>query len=288
MSAIERLTLRGMNMDLAADVAGPVDGPPILFLHGGGQTRQSWGKAVIQASDRGFRAIAPDLRGHGDSGWSPDGRYDLAVFADDLRCVLAQLERPPVLVGASLGGIMGMVVAAADPAAIRALVLVDISATIDMDGANEVIAFMNAGSEGFGSIEAAADAVSAYLPHRDKPRGSRGLAKNLRQRDGRWYWHWDPAFMSMVMDPKQQADGPTMLETAARGLTIPTLLIRGGRSRIVTEEGARAFLAMVPHADYVPIDGAHHMVAGEANDAFNDAVFRFADRQVEGTAQADC
>lgn len=287
MSAIERQTLRGADVDLAADVTGPVDGQPILFLHGSGQTRQSWGKALVEAGRHGFRALSMDLRGHGDSGWSPDGRYDLTVFADDLRAVLAQLDRSPVVVGASLGGIVGMIVAAADPAAIRALVLVDITATVDMEGANEVIAFMNAGSDGFASIEEAAAAVSAYLPHRDKPQSSRGLAKNLRQRGARWYWHWDPAFMTMGVDAKQEAEGPTVLETAARGLTIPTLLIRGGRSRIVTEEGVRVFLEMVPHADYVHIDGAHHMVAGDANDAFNDAVFRFADRQVEGSAQAD-
>ena len=279
MSAIERLTLRGTDVDLAADATGPLDGQPLLFLHGSGQTRQSWGKALIEAARHGFRATAMDLRGHGDSSWSPDGCYDLNVFADDLRAVLTQMDRPPVVVGASLGGIVAMIVAAADPAAIRALVLVDITATVDMEGANEVIAFMSAGADGFESVEAAADAVSAYLPHRDKPRSSKGLAKNLRQRGERWYWHWDPAFMTMGGDVKQQAEGPTVLETAARGLTIPTLLIRGGRSRIVTEEGARAFMEMVPHADYAHIEGAHHMVAGDANDAFNDAVFAFVDRQ---------
>lgn len=279
--------LRGAHVSLAADMTGPADGPPILFLHGGGQTRQSWRKALTEAGQRGFRAISIDLRGHGDSDWSPDGSYSLSIFADDLRAVLAGLDRPPVVVGASLGGIIGMVVAGADPDAVRALVLVDISATINAEGAKEVIAFMQAGSEGFASIAEAAAAVSAYLPHRDKPQSSQGLAKNLRQRGERWYWHWDPAFMTMDMDANEQAEGPAVLEMAARGLTIPTLLIRGGRSRIVTEEGARAFLEMVPHADYVHIDGAHHMVAGDANDAFNDAVFAFADRQVEVSSQAD-
>lgn len=279
--------LRGAHVSLAAEMTGPADGPPILFLHGGGQTRQSWRKALAEAGRRGFRAISVDLRGHGDSDWSPDGSYSLSIFADDLRAVLAQLDRPPVLVGASLGGIIGMIVAGADADAIRALVLVDISATINVEGAKEVIAFMQAGSEGFASIAEAANAVSAYLPHRDKPQSIQGLAKNLRQRGERWYWHWDPAFMTMDMDTNEQAEGSAVLETAARSLTIPTLLIRGGRSRIVTKEGARAFMEMVPHADYVHIDGAHHMVAGDANDAFNDAVFRFADRQVERSAQAD-
>ncbi|MCI4592371.1 alpha/beta hydrolase [Sphingobium sp. BYY-5] len=279
MSEIERLTLRGTNVDLAADAIGPADGQPVLFLHGSGQTRQSWGKALLEAARHGYRAISMDLRGHGDSGWSPDGQYSLTVFADDLRTVLAALDQPPVIVGASLGGLVAMIVAAADPSAIRALVLVDITAHVDMDGAQEVIAFMSAGADGFASVEDAADAVAAYLPHRERPASSKGLARNLRLRDGRYYWHWDPAFMSMGADPKQQAEGPSVLEMAARDLTIPTLLIRGGRSRIVTEEGARAFMELVPHADYVHIDGAHHMVAGDANDAFNDAVIAFVDRQ---------
>lgn len=180
-----------------------------------------------------------DLRGHGDSDWSPDGRYDLSIFVDDLRAVLTSLERPPVIVGASLGGLVAMLLAAAEPAAIRALVLVDITATIDMTGANEVIAFMGAGAQGFASIEDAARAVAAYLPHRDRPASSNGLARNLRLRGDRYFWHWDPAFMSMGADAGGQVEGPSVLETAARGLTIPTLLIRGGRSRIVTEEGAR-------------------------------------------------
>lgn len=279
MTQTERLILRGSNVDLAADAMGPADGPLILFLHGSGQTRQSWGKAVIGAAKKGYRAISLDLRGHGDSGWSPDGRYDMTVFVDDLRAILATFDRPPVIVGASLGGLVAMITAAADPAAIRALILVDITATVDMDGANEVMAFMSAGAEGFSSLEEASQAVAAYLPHRDKPRNPAGLARNLRQRDGRWYWHWDPAFMTMGADARHTTQGPSILESAARGLTIPTLLIRGGRSRIVTDESARAFLEMVPHADYAHIDGAHHMVAGDANDAFNDAVFAFIDKQ---------
>ena len=65
------------------------------------------------------------------------------------------------------------------------------------------------------------------------------------------------------------------LEAAARKVTIPTLLIRGGRSRIVSEAGVREFRDLVPHAEFVDISDAHHMVAGDANDAFNDAVLGF-------------
>lgn len=271
---IERVTFRGAGVELAGDAMGPADGIPVLFLHGSGQTRQSWGKALSEAAKRGYRAISLDLRGHGDSGWSPDGRYLLSIFADDLRVVLDQIGQPPVVVGASLGGLAAMLIAAEAPERMRALVLVDITQRPTAEGAQHVIEFMGSGMEGFESLEAAADAVAAYLPHRKRPRDTKGLERNLRERDGRWYWHWDPAFMSMGQDENAKTGGDR-LDAAARGLDLPVLLVRGGKSRIVTEESVREFLDLVPHADFADIAHADHMVAGDANDAFNGAVFEF-------------
>jgi pimeloyl-ACP methyl ester carboxylesterase len=162
-------------------------------------------------------------------------------------------------------------------------VLVDITARVEKSGANEVIAFMDSAPNGFGSLEEAAEAVAAYLPHRPRPKNTEGLKRNLRLRNGRYHWHWDPAFMRMGRDASGnlKADQPHRLQNLARAIDIPTLLIRGSRSRIVSEAGAREFLDMVPHAEFVDIAGAHHMVAGDANDAFNTAVFNFIDRQVD-------
>ncbi len=283
MEAVEQMTIRGAGLDLAADAAGPAGARTVLFLHGSGQTRQSWGSALQQAARRGYRAIAPDLRGHGDSGWSPDGDYTLPRFADDLREVVGQIGGAPILVGASLGGMIGMLIGAAPPPALRALVLVDVTPRIEMDGAREVSSFMESAPEGFASLQEAADAVAAYLPHRPRPSSTKGLERNLRLRGGRYYWHFDPAFMRMGKNAvsRPQTGEPTPLEIAARALKIPVLLIRGGRSRIVSDDSAREFLQMVPHAEHVDIAEAHHMVAGDANDAFNDAVFHFIDRQYD-------
>jgi len=280
MMAIERLTIPGSGLQLAADATGAADAPAILFLHGSGQTRQSWGTALAQAAKRGYRAVSLDLRGHGDSEWSPDGKYSLDSFVADVRQVIGHIGGEPVLVGASLGGIVGMLIAAAPSPPMRALVLVDITPRVEERGAREVTAFMDSAPNGFASLEEAADAVSAYLPHRQRPKDTSGLKRNLRLRDGRYYWHWDPAFMEMGRDA--EFSGPNPLETAARALNIPTLLIRGGRSRIVSQEGVREFREMVPHAEFIDISGAHHMVAGDANDAFNDAVFTFVDKQIAG------
>lgn len=281
MEAVERLDFRGAGLNLAADAAGPQDADVILFLHGSGQTRQSWRRALREAAARGYRGIALDLRGHGDSDWSPDRGYSLALFAADLREVIGQLGRPPVLVGASLGGLVGMMICGTPPAPARALVLVDITPRIEERGAREVVAFMDSAPDGFASLEEAADAVAAYLPHRERPRDTSGLQRNLRLRNGRWYWHWDPAFMQMGRDAnaKYRFDAPNPFEQSARALQLPTLLVRGGRSQVVSEDAVREFREWVPHAEYVDVAGAHHMVAGDANDAFNQAVFRFVERQ---------
>lgn len=277
----ERLALRGKGVDLVADAAGPADAPGILFLHGGGQTRQSWSGALKEAVRRGYRAISLDLRGHGDSDWSPDGLYALDRFENDVREVIQQIGGEPVVVGASLGGLISIPIAAEPPPRVRALVLVDVTPRIEQEGADEVAAFMRSAPDGFASLEEAADAVSAYLPHRPRPSDTSGLKRNLRLRHGRYFWHWDPAFMKLGRDQHAQVvvERLAAIERAARAIKIPTLLVRGTRSRIVSEAAAREFREMVPHAEFVDIAGAHHMVAGDANDAFNDAVFTFIDKQ---------
>jgi pimeloyl-ACP methyl ester carboxylesterase len=222
--------------------------------------------------------VSLDLRGHGDSDWSPDGKYGLDVFTADVRRVIETLGGEPVVVGASLGGIIGLLISAAPPPAVRALVLVDVTHRIEMQGAKEVTAFMGSAPNGFASLEEAADAVSAYLPHRQRPSDTGGLKRNLRLRDGRYYWHWDPAMMQMGRNVEAKFAGPNPLESAVRTLKVPTLLVRGGRSRIVSEAGAREFLELATHAEFVDIQDAHHMVAGDANDAFNDAVLTFIDK----------
>jgi pimeloyl-ACP methyl ester carboxylesterase len=279
---IRQLTLHASGIKLVADTVGPVNAPTILFLLGSGQTRQSWGAALLQAAKRGYRAVALDQRGHGDSEWSRDGDYSLGGFAADARRVIEQIGGNPIVVGASLGGIVGLLIAAAPPPALRALVLVDITLRVERKGAQEVAAFMDSAPTGFGSIEEAADAVAAYLPHRQRPKDTSGLMRNLRLRDGRYYWHWDPAMLQMGRDAQLLDAKPNPLERAASAINIPTLLIRGGRSRIVSETGVREFLEAVPHAEFVEIPDAHHMVAGDTNDAFNEAVFRFVDKVTSG------
>ncbi|MGN2636777.1 alpha/beta fold hydrolase [Nocardia takedensis] len=274
-----RLRLRGKGgIDLAADHFGPEDGPLVVFLHGGGQTRHSWKQTGAKLGLAGMRVVTLDARGHGDSAWAEDRDYSRASMVADLLAVLEQLgatpERPAVVVGASMGGITGLLTAAAPgEAGIAALVLVDIVTRPEAEGVDRVIGFLSRHRDGFDTVEQAADAVAAYMPHRPRPKSTDGLLRNLREREGRWYWHWDPDMLSgRVADPETMTE---VMETAARTLTIPVLLVRGMRSDVVSPEGAAAFLELVPHAEMVEIGGAAHTAAGDDNDAFTDAVANF-------------
>jgi pimeloyl-ACP methyl ester carboxylesterase len=122
--------------------------------------------------------------------------------------------------------------------------------------------------------QAAADAVAAYLPHRPRPASPSGLRRNLRLRaDGRYYWHWDPAlFNRLKASPQYQR---SRYEAAARRVRVPTLLVRGQRSELVTPADVQHFLSLIPSARYVDIAGAAHMVAGDRNDAFSIAILSF-------------
>jgi pimeloyl-ACP methyl ester carboxylesterase len=279
--------LRGAGgIRLAADVGGPSDGPSIVLLHGGGQTRHSWSGTWRALVDDGWHAISVDLRGHGDSEWSPDGDYAFDTFAADVQALVAELPAPPILVGASLGGLASMLAVAESPAQDRtahALVLVDVANRLEADGRARIGVFMTAHLEGFATLDDAADAIAAYNPHRPRPTNLDGLAKNLRRRDdGRWYWHWDPAFVigkfGSADETRVESIGPNRLDHAAEALRVPTLLVRGRSSDLLSEEGARDFLARVPHAEFADVAGAGHMVAGDRNEIFNRAILDFVDR----------
>ena len=249
---------------------------PVVMLHGGGQTRYAWGGTAAALAAAGRHAVNMDLRGHGDSGWAPDADYSLEAFVRDLVLVARELPHPPAVVGASLGGLAALLTAGEiAPELVSALVLVDIAPRMDPVGVERIVSFMTGNPDGFGTLEEAADAIAGYLPHRPRPRDLRGLQKNLRfGQDGRWRWHWDPTFMIGKQRPGATRD-PERLERAAARLRIPVLLVRGRMSDIVSEAGAQAFLDVVPHARFVDVSDAGHMVAGDKNDVFTDAVVGF-------------
>lgn len=259
---------------LAADVYGPDDGATVLLLHGGGQTRHAWGATARQLGLAGWRAIAVDMPGHGDSGWPADGDYTVSTLARTVARILDELGRPVAVVGASLGGIATMAaIGMPEPPSIDALVLVDIAPRTESAGVQRVISFMSAFPDGFTTLEEAARHIAAY---KGRPVSTRedGLRKNLRRNAaGRWVWHWDPRLLASA-NHETRLDAPAW-ERALSGWNKPVLLVRGGHSDVVSPQGARALLEIVPSARYVDLADAGHMVAGDANDGFTATVVAF-------------
>ena len=261
---------------IAGDSWGDPGGPLVILQHGGGQTRHAWKGAGEKLGAAGYHALAFDARGHGDSDWAVDGVYGQDVMVEDLRRVVAALGKRPVLVGASMGGGTSLVAVGEDHVDATALVLVDVGPRIEPDGIAKIQAFMTHRPEGFSSLREVADAIATYQPQRSRPRTLDGLAKNVRLgADGKFHWHWDPRYRAARPDIDKRFE---RLGACARRLALPTLLVRGGLSDVLSEAGAQEFLAMCPHSDYVSVRAAGHMVAGDRNDIFGNAVIEFLTR----------
>jgi non-heme chloroperoxidase len=276
--APELFRFAGDGVTLAAE-RWPAEGSrgEIVLLHGGGQTRHSWARTAERLAAAGWTAIAYDARGHGDSDWHPQGDYTLDAFVADLLALAATLDAPPVLVGASLGGITSLVAAGEHPSLARGLVLVDIVIELERKGAARILEFLAAHREGFATLEDVAAAIAAYNPLRKRPRNLDGLRKNVRLHDdGRWYWHWDPAFIRIGDEAQREAD-PDRLRAAAAAVRVPTLLVRGARSDVVSDAGIADMRRLIPAAETILIPAAGHMVAGDDNDVFVAGIEGFLD-----------
>lgn len=270
------------------EAIGDPAAPGVLLVHGGGQTRYAWGNTARQLAREGWYAVSVDLRGHGDSDWHPQGDYRLDSFGSDLRRVAQHFATPPVVVGASLGGLSALVAQGeSDLPVLAGIVLVDITPRMSLDGVGRILSFMRENvADGFATLDEAAEAIARYQPHRTKPKSLDGLARNLRcGDDGRWRWHWDPRFVNGENRPKADAGMDRLAACAAR-IQVPALLVRGRMSDLVTPEAAQEFLQLVPHAEFVDVGGAGHMIAGDRNDVFNEAVIDFLRRRFSGPANA--
>jgi len=276
------VVFRGFDgINLVADARGDSDAWPVLFLHGGGQTRHAWGKSAELIAARGWRTISLDQRGHGESDWAKNGDYSFTAFCADCIAVVDQLEKPPVLVGASLGGMAAMLAeGTSDREVSSGLVLVDIAPQSNPEGIKRIGDFMRSGIDGFDSLEGAAAAIAAYTPQRKRDANPEGLLKVLRERDGRWYWHWDPRVIQQDRTEVVATRLLGLLDVAMSNIVVPTLLVRGELSDVVTQAGIDLMVSRLPDITVVEVAGAAHMIAGDQNDQFTTAVNGFLDARI--------
>jgi pimeloyl-ACP methyl ester carboxylesterase len=247
----------------------------LLFAHGFGQTRGAWQRSGMALAAGGYAGLSYDARGHGESARNPDDLpYAGEQLADDLIIVAGEHVQPPVLIGASMGGLFGMISEARWPGLFRAMVLVDITPRWEEAGLQRILGFVTAFPQGFDSLDHAADIIAAYLPHRRARKTPDELREILREgTDSRWRWHWDARLIDdLVRDCAQHQDD---IADAARTLRCPVLLISGGRSDLVSARTVEEFQVLVPHARHAHLPQATHMLAGDDNDAFTSTVLEY-------------
>ena len=273
-------------LTLAIDIRQPTGHPTLLFAHGFGQTRGAWRTTAEALANEGFRCVTFDARGHGESGHVAGGDYHMEEFIGDLRLLAHAELSKPILVGASMGGLLGLVIAGEiDPEAFRALVLVDITPRWETKGVERILAFMQAHPDGFENYAQAADEIARYMPHRAERKTEDQLRPLLREGDdGRLRWHWDPALLNGLVSESERYQ-PRLMSAAAK-VRVPVLLLSGGRSDVVSRDTVDEFLQLVPHAEHVELPRATHMVAGDANDAFTREIARFVG-QLSSTDRSD-
>lgn len=251
---------------MAGEAFGDPAAPPVLFFHGGGQSRGSWRGSAQIVGAAGFYGVTIDLRGHGDSEWAPDGDYLLDAYARDVEALLGQFDRPVTLVGASRGGQAALVGGSRHPERVRLIVLADVAPLMRDYGVDGIRAFFAEGELGFDTLDQAADSLARHL---DRPRiaDASRMARTMRQDAlGRWHWPWDPATgHSKFLHPP--SEGEAILAAAAR-VTSPVVLVRAELSHLLTDEGVARFSQLTPQLRVKVAKGASHMFTADRNDTF--------------------
>ncbi|HSW20023.1 MAG TPA: alpha/beta hydrolase [Ramlibacter sp.] len=263
---------------IAADSWGDPQAPQVVLVHGGGQSRHAWRATGRNLGAAGYHAVAFDLRGHGDSDWSPEGDYSANAFIGDLAWLVRHLGgRDPVVVGASLGAEVALLAAGEGAAPVAGIAMIDFAPRTEQGGFERLRDFMSGNADGFASLEEVAESISRFRGGAGRPAKFAGLARVVRLGpDGRFRWHWDRRLVDCRV-----REFPTRHErmaAAARQLQRPALLVRGSGSDVVSEEGAREFLQLCPQAEYIDIADAGHMIVGDRNDIFGQAAAPFLAR----------
>jgi pimeloyl-ACP methyl ester carboxylesterase len=168
------------------------EGPTVVLLHAGGEQRSVWRPVATQLARAGFRCVAVDQRGHGESVGAAAPPASLEQYAHDLQALLAVLAVPVVLVGASLGGLTSLLATTLPHVAeqVRGVVLVDVVPDPDPEG------------------------TRTYLRSVEARRAALGGAP----------WHWP-----LIEDILGRAG---QLRAAAAALRVPVTLVRGAASHL--------------------------------------------------------
>jgi pimeloyl-ACP methyl ester carboxylesterase len=270
----------GDGLELTGEAFGDPAAPPVLFFHGGGQSRSAWRGSARIVGDAGYYGITFDMRGHGDSDWAADGDYLLDAYGRDVEHLLQQFNRPVTLVGASRGGQAMLVGGSRHPDQVRLIMLADVAPMIRNDGIDGIRGFYAEGEAGFETLDQAAGSLARHLNQTPLADSSR-LARSMRQdAAGRWHWRWDPATgHAQFLHPP--SEGEALLAAAGR-ITSPIVLVRAEFSHLLTDQGVGKFRELAPQLQVVTAMGVGHMFTADRNDGFAADLLEWLARTPEG------
>jgi pimeloyl-ACP methyl ester carboxylesterase len=244
---------------------GPSAAPLVVALHGGGQTSYMF-EELGSALHGSYHVIAPDLPGHGESSPLPTPEeFTREALTATLPPLLDAFGAgPATFVGASLGGILSLTLAATDSRRVHAIALIDVGHKLEADGVRRIVEFLGK-HESFGSLEEAAAAVAEYAPQRGRVEPTR-LRRNLRQRDdGRWVWKHN---LGRVTADRLEQEGwessiVAGLDDELATIAVPVLVLRGAASDVLSSDGAAEIASKLPDARLVEVSNAGHLAAGD-------------------------
>jgi pimeloyl-ACP methyl ester carboxylesterase len=238
---------------------GRPEAPPIVCVHGYTSSAEAFNALARRLQDR-FRILALDVRGHGESAWSPTGAYGYADQAGDLAEFAGRLGLASfVLIGTSMGGIIAMAYAAAQGERLRGLVINDIGPEAEA-GSQRITGMVGSRPEEFASLEAAmayrrsASPITAMRPAEDQRELALGVLR--QQPDGGWTWKIDPAYIRRRVEHGPPARPP--LWPALQILQCPTLVVWGTESDVLSEAQARRMVEALPRGELVAVPGVGH------------------------------
>lgn len=253
---------------------GSAGKPTVVFLHGAGLNAHTWDPVCLML--RGdFHCVAVDLRGHGDSEWSPIADYGVPVNAVDIAGLVEAIGLDRfTLVGHSFGGMVSLSYAAAHPSRLHSLVIVDVGPEPRVTGAKRVVDFMLAPAE-LDSVDDFVDHAIAFNPGRRRETLVRSLKQNLRQTaSGKWTWKYDRRHMEGV-DVDNIGKRTAALWKVVGNITCPTLVVRGSRSDVFHDEDAERLARALPNGRWVKIENASHIVQSSQPKALVDEIRTF-------------
>jgi pimeloyl-ACP methyl ester carboxylesterase len=233
--------------------------PPVVCVHGYTSSAQAFNALARRFHDR-YHFVAMDVRGHGESAWSPAGAYQYRDQVGDLAAVVDKLGLSRfTLIGTSMGGIIAMAYAGAHPDRLTHLVLNDIGPDVEV-GSQRITQMVGGRPDEFGTL----DDAMAYRRQVSPIVAGRALDDQrelalgvLRQRpDGRWIWKMDPAYIQQrvkIGPPERPALWP-----ALQRVTCPTLVIWGSDSDVLSEAQARRMVDTLANGELVTVPGVGH------------------------------